>query len=154
MPLSSSHETSATPAVRPGFPTASPYLVFNDPEQAVDFYHQALGAVELSRQTGEDGRIRHAEIRIGDSTFMLAATNPAFPFMRSVEEMGGSPVQFFLYVDGVEARFQRALDAGAEVVMPIAEQTYGRSGGFKDPFGIIWWLSTHREPEKSPVTTG
>ncbi|HEY0947149.1 MAG TPA: VOC family protein [Opitutaceae bacterium] len=149
MTLDTSRDTSGVSSVRPGFPTASPYLVFNDPEQAIDFYHQALGAVELSRQADADGRIRHVEFRVGDSTFMATTTNSEFPFMRSAEEMGGSPVQFFLYVEGVDARFQRALDAGAEVVMPVADQTYGRSGGFKDPFGIIWWLSTYREPEKT-----
>jgi PhnB protein len=151
MTTGGSPDSSVPAPIRPGFPTVSPYLVFKDPEQAIDFYLRALGAVELSRQTGDDGRIRHAELRIVDSTLMLTTTNPDYPFMRSVDEMGGSPVQFFLYVEGVDARFQRALDAGAEVVMPLADQSFGRCGGFKDPFGIIWWLSTYREPEKSPV---
>ena len=85
MTTGSSPEPSA-PAIRPGFPTVSPYLVFKDPEQAIDFYLRALGAVELSRQTDDAGRIRHAELRIVDSTLMLTTTNPDFPFMRSVDE--------------------------------------------------------------------
>jgi PhnB protein len=59
--------------------------------------------------------------------------------------VGESPVNIFLYVDDVDTRFQRALDAGASVVMPVANQPYGRSGGLKDPFGLVWWLSTHVE---------
>jgi PhnB protein len=129
--------------IRPGFPTASPYLIFRDAAPALEFYKQALGAVEISRHLQPNGRVGHAEMRIGDSTFLLASENPAFPFIRSLESFGDSPVQIFLYVDEVDARFQRALNAGATTVMPIADQPYGRSGGFKDPFGLVWWLSTH-----------
>jgi PhnB protein len=134
--------------VRPGFPTASPYLIFRDATPALEFYQRALGAVEISRHLNPNGRIMHAEMRIGDSTFMLTSENPAFPFIRSIESVGDSPVQIFLYVDDVDARFQRVLAAGANVVMPIADQSYGRSGGVRDPFGLVWWLSTHVEQKK------
>ena len=134
----------STHSIRPGFPTASPYLVMRDVAGAIAFYQKALGATEVTRHTDPQGRIVHAEIRIGDSTFMFSGENPQFPFMRGVETIGESPVQFFLYVDQVDERFQRALDAGGKVVMPVADQFYGRSGGFKDPFGLIWWLSTHQ----------
>jgi PhnB protein len=137
--------TMSTPSVRPGFPTASPYLVFRDPAPALEFYAQALGAVEISRHKDGTGRIMHAEFRIGDSTFMVTGESAQFPYIRSIESVGGSPVQFFLYVDDVDARFARALAAGGKVVMPLADQPYGRSGGFSDPFGHVWWLSTHRE---------
>jgi len=137
---------SKNPAsVRPGFPTASPYLIFRDVANALAFYEKALGAIELSRHADPQGVILHAEARIGDSTFMFTSENPQYPFIRSIESVGDSPVQFFLYVDDVDARFQRALDAGGKVVMPLANQFYGRSGGFKDPFGHVWWLSTHQE---------
>lgn len=135
----------STPSVRPGFPTASPYLIFRDVAAALDFYTRAFGATEISRHTDAQGRIVHAELRIGDSPFMFSGENAAFPFMRSAEAVGGSPVQFFLYVDEVDARFERALAAGGTMVMPVASQPYGRSGGFRDPFGLIWWLSTHQE---------
>lgn len=132
-------------SIRPGFPTASPYLIVRDPARAMAFYQTALGAAVISRHTDEQGRVRHAEMRIGDSTFMLTGEAPQFPFIQSIEQLGGSPVQFFLYVGNVDELFQRALDAGATVVMPVAEQSYGRSGGFKDPCGLVWWLSTHKE---------
>ena len=133
----------AASSVRPGFSTVSPYLVIRDPDAALAFYRRALGAVELSRQVDAQGRIRHAEMKIGDSTFMLTGESPKFSFMRSVQAMGGSPVQFFVYVDGVDERFRCALDAGGKELMSLADQPYGRGGGFTDPFGIIWWLSTH-----------
>jgi PhnB protein len=136
----------STASIRPGFPTASPYLVLRDIAAALVFYQAALGAEQVSCHTDPSGRIAHAEIRIGDSTFMFSGEHPAFPFMRSVETVGGSPVQFFLYVDEVDARFARALAAGGTVIMPVSDQPYGRSGGFQDPFGFIWWLSTHTAP--------
>ncbi len=134
-----------TTAIRPGFPTASPYLVFRDPAAALAFYTAAFGAVEISCHKDGTGRIMHAEFRIGDSTFMATGESPQFPFIRSIETVGGSPVQFFLYVDDVDVRFARALAAGGKVVMPLADQPYGRSGGLADPFGHVWWLSTHKE---------
>ena len=131
--------------IRPGFPTASPYMIFRDPSAALSFYSDAMGAEIVSKHVDGAGLMRHAEMRIGDSTFMMTAENPAFAFMRSVEQIGDSPVQFFLYVDKVDERFARALKAGATEIMAVAEQPYGRSGGVKDPFGHTWWLSTHKE---------
>lgn len=131
--------------IRPDFPTVSPYLIFRDPAAALAFYAQALGAVEIARHADGTGRIMHAEFRIGDSTFMVTEESERFPFIRSIETVGGSPVHFFLYVDDVDARFARALAAGAKVAMPLADQPYGRSGGLVDPFGHTWWLSTHKE---------
>jgi PhnB protein len=130
--------------IRPGFPTASPYLIFKDAARALAFYEKAFGAEVVTRHVDAAGRLVHGEMRIGDSTFMMTAENPAYPWMRGVETLGDSPVQLFLYVDDVDARFQRALAAGATVVMALAEQVYGRSGGLKDPFGLVWWLSTHK----------
>lgn len=75
---------------------------------------------------------------------MLTTESAGFAFMRSVEALGDSPVQFFLYVEDVDALFQRVLALGAHVVMPVADQPYGRSGGLRDPFGLVWWLSTHK----------
>lgn len=131
--------------IRPGFPTASPYLILKEAAKALAFYEKAFGATVITRFTNDDGQLVHGEFRIGDSTFMMTGENPAYPWMRSAETLGDSPVQLFLYVDDVDARFQRVVDAGATVVMPLADQAYGRSGGLKDPFGLVWWLSTHRE---------
>lgn len=131
--------------IRPGFPTASPYLIFKDAAKALAFYEKAFGATVITRFTNDGGAVVHAEFRIGDSTFMMTSENPSYPWMRGAESLGDSPVQLFLYVDDVDTRFQRALDAGATEVMALADQVYGRSGGLKDPFGLVWWLSTHRE---------
>jgi PhnB protein len=130
--------------IRPGFPTASPYLIYKDAAAALAFYEKAFGAEPLTRYANDKGLIVHAEFRIGDSTFMMTSENSAYPWIKSVETLGDSPVQLFLYVDDIDARFQRALAAGATPVMPLAEQVYGRSGGLKDPFGLVWWLSTHK----------
>jgi PhnB protein len=131
--------------VRPGFPTVSPFLIFRDAAKALEFYPKAFGAEEISRHADDSGVVRHAEFRIGDSTFMMTQETPHFALMKSVEALGTSPVHFFLYVTDVEARFTRALEAGCKVFMPLAEQSYGLSGGVKDPFGHVWWLSTHKE---------
>jgi PhnB protein len=130
--------------IRPGFPTASPYLVFKDAAKALAFYELVFEAEVITRYTNDAGQLVHGEMRIGDSTFMMTGENPTYPWMRGVESIGDSPVQLFLYVNDVDARFQRALDAGATEVMKLGDQPYGRSGGLKDPFGLVWWLSTHQ----------
>lgn len=136
--------TSTTP-VRPGFSTVSPYLIFRDAARALDFYIRTFGATEITRHADDSGRVRHAEFRLGESTFMLTNETPHFPEMRSAETLGGSPVHFFVYVADPDATFARATAAGCSVVMPLAEQSYGRSGGVRDPFGLTWWFSSHRE---------
>lgn len=135
----------ASSSIRPGFPTASPYLIYKDAGAALAFYEKAFGAEVITRYADDNGRLVHGEFRIGDSTFMMTSENPTYAWMKSVETLGDSPVQLFLYVDDVDARWQRAIEAGATEVMPLAEQVYGRSGGLKDPFGLVWWLSTHKE---------
>lgn len=137
--------TALPPPVRPGFSTASPYLILRDPAATLAFVQHVFGAVELSRHVDSAGRIFHAEFRIGDSTFMVTTESPQYAFMRSVEAVGESPVHLFLYVNEVDGLFARALANGAREVMPVADQPYGRSGGFADPSGLIWWISTHRE---------
>ena len=131
--------------MRPGFHTLTPYMMFPSAAAAIDFYAQAFGAVETHRDTAEGGRVRHAEIRIGDSHIMLSEESAQFPDMKGPTGFGGSPVQMFLYVDDVDAFAARAVGAGAEVTMPISEQHYGKSGGLKDPFGYTWYVCTHKE---------
>lgn len=130
--------------IRPGFPTVSPYLIFRDAAKALAFYTTVMGAEEITCHRDDLGIVRHAEFRIGDSTFMMTNETPNFPGMRGVETFGGSPVHLFIYMSEVDAFYARVLAAGAAMVMPLAEQSYGRSGGFRDPFGLTWWVSTHR----------
>ncbi len=128
-----------------GYHSITPYLIIKGAQKAMDFYTKAFGAQETFKMPGPDGQIGHAEMRIGDSMIMLADENPKMGH-KSATTLGGSPVGILLYVDNVDEVFQRAVDAGAEIDRPIANQFYGdRTGGVKDPFGFRWYLSTHIE---------
>src|SRR4051794_20611494 len=135
-------------AVKPipdGYHTATPYLIIKGAAGAIEFYKKAFGATELLRFGGPDGKVGHAEIRIGDSPIMLA---DEFPEMgaRSPQALGGSPVSILLYVADVDALAERAVAAGAQVVRPVKDQFYGdRSGTFANPYGHVWTIATHTE---------
>ena len=92
------------------------------------------------RDADDQGRIRHAEIQIGDSQVMIVDESAKFPELRSVQAFGGSPMNMFLYVDDADAVAKQALDAGATLIMAIENKPYGRSGGVKDPYGLDWWI--------------
>jgi PhnB protein len=134
--------------VRPipeGYHSVTPYLIVKGAAKAIEFYKQAFGAMELSRMTTPDGRIGHAEIKIGDSRIMLA---DEFPEMdaRGPESFGGTPVLIHLYVEDVDTVAKQAAAAGARELRPVQDQFYGdRSGMFADPFGHKWNISTHKE---------
>lgn len=128
-----------------GYHSITPYLIIKGAQKALDFYAKAFGAEETFKMPGPDGTIGHAEMRIGNSMFMLADENPKMGH-KSATTLGGSPMGILLYVDNVDEVFQRAVDAGATVERPIANQFYGdRTGGVKDPFGFSWYISTHIE---------
>jgi len=128
-----------------GYHTATPYLIIKGAAAALEFYKKAFGATELLRMPKPDGRVGHAEIKIGDSIIMLADEFPEIG-ARSPESYGGSPVTLMLYVEDVDAVFNRAVAAGAKVDRPVANQFYGdRTGGIIDPFGHKWYLATHVE---------
>jgi PhnB protein len=135
---------SAKP-VPDGHQTASPYLIVQGAADALAFYVRALGATELFRHTAPDGRIGHAEIRIGDSIIMLADEHPETD-ARSPRAYGGSPVSIHLYVEDVDGLAHQAIAAGAKVRKPVQDQFYGdRNGTIEDPFGHVWHISTHIE---------
>ena len=139
-----------TPQTKPcpkGFHTVTPALTTRDPGKAIDFYKRAFGAEERMRFPGPDGKsIMHAEIKIGDSPFMITDENPAFPEWLSPQSRGGTPVHIYLYVDEVDAVFARAIAAGAKQLLPVQDQFYGdRSGALTDPFGHVWYIATHTE---------
>src|SRR5690348_3667073 len=136
-------------AVPDGYHTATPYLIVKGAAAALDFYKKAFGATELFRMAGPDGKIGHAEIKIGDSPIMLADEVPAMG-QRSPHSLGGSPVSILLYVEDVDAVFNQAVAAGANVARPVADQFYGdRTGGVTDPFGHAWYIATHKEDVSS-----
>jgi PhnB protein len=128
-----------------GFHTATPYLIITNAAGAIEFYKKVFGATELSRLATPDGKVGHAEIRIGDSRIMLADEFPEWD-ARSPQTIGGSAVFIMLYVDDVDAVVSRAVAAGAKLFRPVADHFYGdRSGSLTDPFGHKWTISTHKE---------
>ncbi|VEG38812.1 glyoxalase/bleomycin resistance protein/dioxygenase [Mycolicibacterium flavescens] len=123
-------------------PAVSPMLTVSDGAAAIDFYVKAFGAEELGRVPGPDGkRLFHAALRINGALVML---NDDFPDMNdgksaTPEALGGSPVTIHLTVTDVDAKFQKAVDAGATVVMPLGDMFWGdRYGELRDPFGHVW----------------
>jgi PhnB protein len=128
-----------------GFHTVTPYLVVRGAAKAIDFYKRAFGAEERMRMPGPEGRVMHAEIQIGDSILMLSDEMPDMG-SKSPQTLGGSPGSLFLYVQDVDRAFQRAVDAGAQVKMAVADMFWGdRFGQVVDPFGHEWGLATHKE---------
>lgn len=128
-----------------GYHSVTPYLIVNDGVRALDFYKEAFGATELMRMPAADGKIGHAEIRIGDSPVMLADEMPEMGF-RSPKSLGGPGVSLMIYVEDVDARFKKALAAGGKEMRAVQDQFYGdRSGTLEDPFGHVWTISTHVE---------
>lgn len=130
----------------------APYLTVPDSDAAIDFYRRAFGAVEVSRMPGPDGKIMHAAITINGGLVMMSDDFPEFNDGRSStpEAFGGSPVTIHLDLPDVDAVWDRAIDAGATVTMPLADQIWGdRYGQLKDPFGHNWSLATRGTP-RSP----
>ena len=126
-----------------GHHTATPYLICNGAAKAIDFYKKAFGATEVMRMPMPDGKIGHAEIKIGDSHIMLADENPKSGSY-APQHYGGSPVSMLLYVEKADDVVNKASSAGAKITRPVADQFYGdRSGTIEDPFGHKWDIHTH-----------
>ena len=122
--------------------TITAYISVRNAAAALAFYVEAFGAVEVSRLVGDDGRIGHAEIMIGNSKLMLADEYPEIDSL-GPESRGGPSCSFTIEVPDVDASFQHAVAAGATVMRPVADQFHGnRMGGVSDPFGHRWTLST------------
>jgi PhnB protein len=128
-----------------GFHTVTPYMTIKDAASAIEFYKEAFGATEIFRWSDPYGRVRHAEVVIGDSPIMLTDEAPEFG-MNGPQSLGGSPVHVFLYVEDVDELFGRAIAAGAKELMPVENSEDGdRRGGVTDPFGHVWYIGTHIE---------
>ena len=134
-----------------GYHAITPTLTVRDGAQAIDFYKRALGAEELMRMPGPDGKsVMHAELKIGDSIFMLGAEQPDRGF-RAPSSAGGSTGYLYVYVPDVDKAFKRATEAGAKVVMPLADMFWGdRYGLVEDPAGHRWGLATRKEDVPPP----
>ena len=126
-----------------GYHSVTPYLMVRDGARAIAFYRDAFGAQELMRFDDPNGRVAHAEVKIGDSHVMLADETKDFV---GPQTLGGAGVSLMLYVEDVDATFAKAVAAGAKVRRPVADQFYGdRVGTLADPFGHVWSIGTHRE---------
>ncbi|MCC6553071.1 MAG: VOC family protein [Polyangiaceae bacterium] len=129
------------------YASVTPYLTIRGAAQAIEFYKKAFGAADVSRMPTPDGRIMHAEIKIGDSIIMLSDEFPEMGGEGGPQSLGGSPVTLHLQIDGdIDAAFARAVAAGAKVKMPLADMFWGdRYGALTDPFGHEWAMAKHIE---------
>ena len=135
----------STQPVPPGFHTVTPSLTVRNGAQAIEFYKKALGAEQRMCMTAPDGKITHAELKIGDSIIFLNDENPQMG-CKSPQTLGGTSGTFYLYVEDVDTAFQRAVDAGGKATMPVTDMFWGdRFGSFTDPYGHTWGLSTHTQ---------
>lgn len=128
-----------------GYHTVTPYLACRNASDAIEFYKRAFGAAEVMRMPGPDGKIGHAEVKIGDSRVMLADEHPQIDFVGPASR-GGSTVHLHLYVEDADAFAERAVKAGGKLLRKVEDQFYGdRLGTVEDPFGHVWHLATHKE---------
>jgi PhnB protein len=134
--------------VRPipaGYHAITAYLGIKGAAEAIEFYKRAFGATELLRMPGPEGRIGHAELKIGDSHVMLADESPDMDFL-GPRSRGGTTVQLHLYVQDVDATVQKALAAGGKLTRAVEDKFYGdRAGTIEDPYGHVWYVATHTE---------
>ena len=148
---------SAVKAIPAGYHSVTPYLICKGASDAIEFYKKAFGAVEVVRMAGPDGRVGHAELKIGDSHIMLADEHPDMGAY-SPQHYGGSPVSVLLYVENTDATVSAAVAAGAKITRPVKDEFYGdRAGTITDPFGHQWYIHTHIKdgtPEEMRAATG
>lgn len=129
-----------------GFHTLTPNLVLRDCAKAIEFYKKALGAQEISRMPSPDGKsIWHAELKIGDSIFMMADEMPGMSRPAPTRD-NPVPVTLWLYVPDADAAYKRAIDAGAKSLAAPTDMFWGdRCAGVADPFGYQWSFATHKK---------
>ena len=127
-------------AVKPvpeGYHTITPYITVNNPEQVIDFLKKAFDAQEIFAMRDEQGKVRHAEVKVGSSMLMLGGAH---------DQWTARPGNFYVYVEEVDAMYKRAVAAGATPISEPADQFYGdRHGGVTDSQGNNWWIATHIE---------
>ena len=132
-----------TKAIPDGMHTVTPHLICKGAAEAIEFYKRAFNATELSRLPGQNGRLMHAMIRIGDSTVMLVDEMPKWGAL-GPQSLKGTPVAIHLYVEDVDAVAAQAVRAGAKTTMPVSDMFWGdRYGQIEDRFGHRWSIATH-----------
>ncbi len=136
---------SKTHYIPTGYHAVIPYLITRNAAKAIDWYKTVLGASEIMRFPMPDGRLGHAELKLGDSHIMLA---DEFPERQAVspETVGGTASAIMLYMPDVDTVFKKAVAMGAKVKEDVQDKFYGdRSATFYDPFGHQWTVATHIE---------
>jgi PhnB protein len=134
---------STVKAIPDGYHSVQPYLHIRGAAKAIEFYKQAFGAVEVMRMPQPDGRLGHAEIRIGDSVVMLADEYPERG-IHGPEHYGGAPMTLMFYTEDCDATYRKAIAAGSKSLREPTDQFYGdRMAGIEDPFGFQWYVATH-----------
>ncbi len=116
-----------------GHQSLMPYLFLNGVADFIQFTQTVFGATENMRRMRDERTVMHAEIKIGDATLMMAD---------STSEWSAQAASLFIYVSDADATYQKALETGAESIMEMSNQDYGRTGGFKDPSGTTWWVTS------------
>ena len=143
--------SKAAKPIPEGLHTVTPHLVILGAADAIEFYKKALGAQELSRMSMPDGKIGHAELKIGDSVVFLADEMPSSGHAKSPQTLGACTATLHLYVPDVDAAFKKAIAAGGKETMAVADMFWGdRYGTFTDPFGQSWGIATHKEDLSKP----
>jgi uncharacterized glyoxalase superfamily protein PhnB len=124
-------------AIPDGYHSVTPYLTVEDLPRMLEFVQAAFGATIHEAIAGEDGKVRHAEVQLGDSKIMIGQARAQHP---------PRPGTLYLYVEDTDANFRKAIEAGAKSLMDPADQFYGdRNAGVEDPLGNYWWIATHVE---------
>ena len=133
----------AAKPVPDGFHSITPHLALDNAAKTIDWYRRAFGAQEVRRSDGPDGKVLHCELRIGNSLIMV---NDVMSGAKGPQALGGTPAGLWLYVEDCDSAFARAVDAGAQVQVPLADQFWGdRGGAIADPEGYTWWIATRKE---------
>lgn len=132
-------------SVPEGYASVTPALCIKDALSAIDYYKRVFGATEVMRMLGPDGKLAHAELKIGNSKIMLGEENAQMG-MRSPLSIGGTATNLYVYLENVDAVVQKAVEGGAKLTRPVQDMFYGdRTGTVIDPFGHMWSVATHIE---------
>jgi PhnB protein len=142
--MASTSSTKPVDSIPRGMHTVTPHLICAGAADAIEFYKKAFGAKENGRLLTPEGKVMHAQIKIGDSVIMLVDEMPQCG-ARGPKAFGGTPVTLHLYVNDVDAVFAQAVKAGAKPKMPVTDMFWGdRYGVIEDPFGHNWSIATHK----------
>lgn len=128
-----------------GYPRVTPYLCVDGAGEAIDFYKDVFGMKERMRLPGDEGKVGHAELELGDSMVMVADEHPDMGFL-SPRSVGGTPTTVHIYVEDVDRVVRRAVESGATLLREVRDEFYGdRTGQIEDPYGHRWSVATHVE---------